>query len=127
VVLIFFIIAVLLAFGFMGWTWKNRDKRVVKASQPFFLHLICFGCIVLATSIVAHQFDPAISSIHGCSIGCTSTIWLVALGFAIIFSSLFAKTRRINVIMNGAAHFKRVKLTVRDTMKPVAVLLSRKL
>lgn len=26
-----------------AWTWSNQKTRVIKASQPLFLHLVCFG------------------------------------------------------------------------------------
>ena len=34
------------------WTQLNRSDRVVKASQPFFLLIICAGCLIMASSII---------------------------------------------------------------------------
>mmetsp|Transcript_6880 Transcript_6880/g.19240 ORF Transcript_6880/g.19240 Transcript_6880/m.19240 type:complete len:149 (+) Transcript_6880:1677-2123(+) len=40
-----------LALGFGLWVYAKREKTVVKASQPFFLWLICLGTMVMAASI----------------------------------------------------------------------------
>lgn len=119
-------VSVLLSVAFAAWTWRNRTTRVVKASQPFFLYLLCIGCAVLAVSIVPMAIDHSIASLNGCAMACNSIIWLLALGFSLIFSSLFSKTHRINKIMNNAKKFKRIQVTVRDTLKPVIVLLACK-
>lgn len=122
----FYAVAIILAAWFGFWTYRNRETRVVKASQPFFLYLICGGCVIYATTIIALSFDSRNTSIGGCSIACTLSMWLLFVGFTFIFSALFAKTHRINKIMKNAKQFRRVKVTVRDTLKPVIVLLTRK-
>lgn len=35
------ILTILLAIGFSSWTMNNRKTRIVNASQPFFLYMIC--------------------------------------------------------------------------------------
>lgn len=61
-------------------------------------------------------------SIDGNSVACNATIWLAALGLGVLFSALFAKTYRINRIMNSAKKFRRIKLTVRQTAIPVLIV-----
>ena len=43
---IFMAIAILLAVFFASWTVKKRNSRIVKASQPVFLIIVCFGVII---------------------------------------------------------------------------------
>jgi 7 transmembrane sweet-taste receptor of 3 GCPR len=119
-------VAVILAIVFATWTWRNRTIRVIRASQPFFLYLICAGCVLLACSIVPLGIDHSISTIRGCEIACNSTVWLVSMGFAVIFSSLFSKTHRINKIMKNSKKFKRISVSIRDTLKPAIALLTGK-
>jgi hypothetical protein len=45
--MMFFSISVLMAFFFAAWTFSNRRTRIVRASQPFFLYLICGGTVIL--------------------------------------------------------------------------------
>ena len=53
---------------------------------------------------------------------CNSVVSLISLGFGITFSTLFAKTYRINRIMDSAKKFRRIKLSVADTLSPVAII-----
>lgn len=39
------------ALGFSFWTFHNSDKRVVKSSQPIFLHIITGGTVLMGESI----------------------------------------------------------------------------
>jgi hypothetical protein len=43
------------------WTYINSHTRVVRASQPFFLYLLCVGSIVIASSIFTHTIDPSVA------------------------------------------------------------------
>lgn len=104
--------------GFAIWTVSNGKSRVVRASQPFFLLLLCFGVALMALSIIPISFDhwKYFESSTTCHLG----ISLLALGFGITFSTLFAKTHRINRITASAKKFRRVKISVAGTLYPVA-------
>ena len=54
---------------------------------------------------------------------CSSYIALLVVGSGITFSTILAKTYRINRIMDSAKNFRRIKLSVRDTIYPVAINL----
>ena len=116
-----FVIA--MAVRFMLWTERNQDKRVVKASQPLFLRIICVGAIIFASTIIPLNIDDRIASIQGCSIACNFDTWLLFLGFAVMFSALFTKTYRVNKIMNNPQKFRRVKVRVKDVIKPMAAII----
>ncbi|KAG7371356.1 7 transmembrane sweet-taste receptor of 3 GCPR [Nitzschia inconspicua] len=124
IVLLFCIISIDSAIFCAVWTWYNRNKRIVRASQPFFLCLLCFGTIVLAATIIPMSVDGGNLSIEGLNRSCTAQVWLLMLGATMIFSTLFSKTHRVNKIMRNARHFKRIKVTVRDTLKPMSVMVS---
>lgn len=121
--LAFSAVAILLAIGFAYWTYANRMTRVVRASQPFFLHMICVGAGFLALSLIPLSVDHGMASIQGCTIACNSVVWLVSLGCAIIFAALYTKTYRINKILHSAQRFQRIKVEKRDVIKPMMVLL----
>jgi hypothetical protein len=108
------------------WTWYNRNTRIVRASQPFFLGLLCFGVIIFASSIIPISFDDGNLNLEGLSRTCVVQVWLINLGATIIFSALFSKTHRVNKIMRNAQQFKRIKVTVNDTLRPMAVTFTGK-
>jgi hypothetical protein len=124
VVLLFCAFAVVAAIACAVWTWHNREKRIVRASQPFFLILVCFGTAVFATTIIPLSFDGGNLSKAGLDQACTAIVWLVSLGVAIIFSALFSKTHRVRKVIRSAQKYKRIKVTVRETFTPIAILLS---
>jgi len=117
-------VAVVLSIGFGLWTYIKIDARVVRASQPLFLYLICVGACIASCSIITLSLDHAVASLDGMNIACNSTVWLVSIGFAMIFSAFFSKTYRINQIIRSAKRFKRIKIDRIDALKPLVILLS---
>eukprot|EP00984_Skeletonema_dohrnii_P016849 scaffold7548_cov104-Skeletonema_dohrnii-CCMP3373.AAC.3 len=118
----FVIIAMALLFS--GWVAINRKHRVVKISQPIFLHLICLGVLVLSSAIFPLGIDDTDSTEQGRNAACASIPWLVSLGFSLVFSALFSKLWRINRVFAAAATMKRVVVTEKDVLKPFAVLMT---
>jgi 7 transmembrane sweet-taste receptor of 3 GCPR len=112
----------LLSLGWALWTYKYREQRVVRASQPIFLQIICFGTFLLGSSIIPLSVDDEHSSTRGCDIACMAFPWLSSCGFCIAFSALFTKTHRVNMIFKQA-RFKRVKVSVMEVMVPLVALL----
>ncbi|KAG7337152.1 7 transmembrane sweet-taste receptor of 3 GCPR [Nitzschia inconspicua] len=123
VAFVFCILAVGLAIYFIFWTWYKRNSRIVRASQPIFLFLVCLGNILLALTIVPMTFDDGNASSHGLVIACTSAVWLLAIGVGTIFSALFAKAHRINALMKSASRCRKITVSARDTLKPIVALL----
>lgn len=102
------------------WTWKNKKTRIIQASQPFFLLLICAGTVIVATSIIPLIF-VSIEHWNGqFSVPCTSNLWLLSIGFAIISSAFYSKMHRINKIMDSSQACRRIKITVRDSILTVS-------
>lgn len=109
---------------FIGWIVWNRHTRIVQASQPAFLIMICFGAVVMSSAIIPLSIDDSVASVKGSSRACMAVVWLFSLGFVIIFAALFSKIWRINKLMTGAKAFRRLKVTAVDVMLPFVILLS---
>lgn len=90
-------IIMLMSIAWGIWTVLNRKKRVVKASQPFFLIMLCIGTFLIASSIIPTSFQEPMS-IETLNAGCMLFPWLVCLGFVTAFSALFTKNGRINAV-----------------------------
>jgi len=113
-----------LAVGFAIWTYIHRKAPVIKASQPFFLILLCVGICTFAASIFPLTVDDETFSEEACSRACMSLPWLICLGWSILFSALFAKLRRINLVVSNAMRFRSVKISEKDMMSYISVLFS---
>jgi len=117
----FVAISMAVSLGCGGWTYKNRKDKVVIASQPFFLFLICIGCFIMASAIIPLSIDDSIASPEGCSKACMAFPWLLSLGFTAIFSALTSKTWRLNRVVENArcvCLIVRIVLSLND--KPTA-------
>ncbi len=118
----FVIIAMALFFG--GWVILNRKHRIVRISQPIFLHLVIFGVLVLSLAIFPLGVNETNASFAGCNIACASIPWLVSLGFSLIFAALFSKLWRINRVFTAASQMRRVVVTEKDVILPFAILMT---
>mmetsp|Transcript_30664 Transcript_30664/g.64052 ORF Transcript_30664/g.64052 Transcript_30664/m.64052 type:complete len:796 (-) Transcript_30664:641-3028(-) len=120
--LIFFSVMICVA-----WTHLNQSKVVVRSAQPFFLHMISTGVLILSSSIIPLSFDDGGDlqpESHTWSVGvCMSVPWLAFLGFTITFSALFSKTWRVNQIFRAKETYTRIRLSKFDVLAPFAFLL----
>eukprot|EP00956_Cyclotella_meneghiniana_P038765 scaffold159697_cov56-Cyclotella_meneghiniana.AAC.3 len=104
--MVFFAIIFVLSIGFGSWTYINRNKRIVRSSQPMFLYIISAGTIIMGSSLIPLSIDPSVTDQTGSDTAC-----------------IFTKTYRVNQIVKYSAKFKRVKITATDVMKPMVALL----
>ena len=117
-------IGMFLAVGCGATTVKLRNNKVIKASQPEFLILICVGCLLMVSTIIPLSIDDSVASEEGCSTACMAAPFLFSIGFTIAFSALFAKTNRINQLFDNAITFQRVQIRAKDVVLPLVVLLT---
>jgi len=110
------------AVGWSIWVFLHASHRVVKASQPVFLHMMCAGILVMGLSLIPLSIDDSLASPTGCSIACMAFPWLLSIGFSMSFSALFSKVWRINQIVKGAKNYRRVHISTRDVLVPFAVI-----
>lgn len=115
------VLVMFLSVGCAWWTIRNREKRVVRRSQPIFLCMLCVGTFVMASTVGFQAFQEPFSQ-RALDFACMISPWLVSVGFTTTFAALFSKTWRINHVYKKAQKFKRVKVTVRDVLLPFAAL-----
>ena len=111
-----------LSVSFAAWTLLHKRNRVVRASQPIFLYIICIGTFFMGGAVLLLGVDDGIISLDTCQVACIVFPWLLCLGFALTTSALFTKTHRINLIVNQR-HFRRVSVSALDVMKPMFCLV----
>ncbi|KAL7547884.1 hypothetical protein ACHAWF_011155 [Thalassiosira exigua] len=87
------------ALFFCIWTQQNRSERVVKASQPRFLCMICVGAVVLGSTIIPLSIDDSVASIQACNNACM-----------------------LNKIVAKVQQQTRMKVKVKDAMRPFFVV-----
>lgn len=63
------------AIVFAVWTWFNREKPVTRASQPVFLVMICFGALLLGSTIIPMSIDDGSFSSEACNRACMTIPW----------------------------------------------------
>jgi hypothetical protein len=80
-----------------------RHKVVIRSSSVPFLCVILVGMGLLLAAMIPWAVVPTEAS-------CSSFLWLVNLGFMLLFCPLFAKTWRVYRIFSGA-HLKVVKIS----------------
>jgi len=119
---VLFSIISLVSISLIFWTLKNRTSRPVQASQPFFMTMLCIGSIIMASAMIPMSIDDQQSQ-NSADIACMSIPWLLSVGFCTIFSALFSKTWRLVKIVESAARFRRITVTVKDVLYPFFGLL----
>ena len=103
------------------WVYIHREHRIVKAAQPGFLFLICFGSAVSVSSILTISFDESYGwSEQQLSRACMATPWLACLGHILTYGALFAKLWRVNRVLQ----FVRRKVDIVHVAWPCAVLVA---
>ena len=108
-----------IAFGI--WTGLNRKKKVVQASQTFFLLLMCLGTIFMAISMIPLSVDDKSFSPESCSVACMAVPWLFFVGFSIAIAALFTKMWKLNQLFKSAA-VARFEVENKDVKLPLAVI-----
>lgn len=123
----YFMVAVswLLGVSFLIWIWIYRDDPVVKVSQVQFLILICIGAMISSSTIIALSFQAGSNEdTSQASAGCTVAPFLYAIGWALQYSSLTAKTYRLFLVMKNNQKMRRVKVTFQQTFGIVVIVLA---
>lgn len=76
------------------WLYWQRQSVQVRVSQPYFLLLVLFGCLVSSFTIVAMAAQEDTDG-EPPGMACMAMPWFYSLGFSITFGTLFAKIRRV--------------------------------
>ncbi|KAL7546238.1 hypothetical protein ACHAWF_009574 [Thalassiosira exigua] len=138
--LVLFAIQLVLSVGCAAWTVYYRNRRVVKASQPLFLCLVLFGTLVMSLSIIplgvqgkyrykedettGEVTDVEDPDVGGVDAACMALPWLFSIGFAVVFSALFAKIWRVKMLFKAATSFIRKTIGFKDVAMIMVVVIA---
>ena len=76
--------------------------RLVKLSSPYVNIMVVAGAILFYLTVILFGVDENVSSYSQVDGLCHARIWLVAIGFSLLYGTIFAKTWRIYYIFNHA-------------------------
>jgi 2',3'-cyclic-nucleotide 2'-phosphodiesterase (5'-nucleotidase family) len=71
----------------------KRNERAIRATSPNFGYLICLGGVLASIGAL-------LTVVPVDTVDCMAAMWLVVIGFVLIFGSLFVRTHRIHAIFN---------------------------
>ncbi|KAL7566630.1 hypothetical protein ACA910_003465 [Epithemia clementina (nom. ined.)] len=101
------------------WVFVCRKHKVLAASQPIFLYMICFGCFVQTSAILPLSVDENFGwSVKQLDQACMAFPWLLALGYIIVYSALFTKLWRVNKVLQ----FTRRQIKMQHVAWPMTLL-----
>lgn len=104
----------------MIWVYIHRKHRVLRASQPFFLYLLCLGAIISVSAIFPASFDEGSGwSESQLSNACVVIPWLFSTGYVLVYGALFGKLWRINKVLQAV----RRKINMKQVGWPCVIFL----
>lgn len=87
-------LALFISIGSGIWVFVYREDRIVKASQPEFLYLLCAGSTMVALSLLFISWDEDKGmSQENLSAFCSVFPWLFVIGYQVMYLALFFKVR----------------------------------
>ena len=72
----------------------------MKLSSPYVNVMIIAGAVVFYLTVILFGVDENVASSSTVDHLCQTRIWLVAIGFSLLYGTIFAKTWRIYYIFN---------------------------
>jgi len=79
----------------LAWMYRNREKSVIRASQPIFMTTMVLGCMLLIFAILPLTGgDEASNPIPGDESTCMAQVYLFFIGYQLILASIVGKTLR---------------------------------
>ena len=80
----------------------------MKLSSPYVNIMIVAGAVLFYVTVILFGVDENVSS-HSTVDGlCHARIWLVAIGFSLLYGTIFAKTWRIYYIFNHSKSYSKL-------------------
>jgi hypothetical protein len=87
-------------------SFRYRETKVMVYAQPIFVRLILIGFLFTSAAAMVIVFEPTTAS-------CTTTMWLVVLGYSVELVPVLVKTAAINHVVHSS-----IKSQQRVTMSP---------
>ena len=89
----------------------------IRQHQPFFLYLVLIGCLMMSMSILTFSFDEQdTDSKQILNLTCLASLWLICVGYLLVYAALFSKLLRINKVLQFVA---RRKVEVQHVIAPL--------
>jgi 7 transmembrane sweet-taste receptor of 3 GCPR len=109
-------VAWVVSLGLLLLVWIWRERPLVKAGQPVFLSIVCFGSLLTSATIFALSFDESYGwSDSQLDAACTVTPWLFFLGINSMFAGLFCKLWRVDLV----TQFRRRQVKIMQAAWPL--------
>ncbi|KAK3107075.1 hypothetical protein FSP39_006399 [Pinctada imbricata] len=106
-------IGIVFSVGFLTFNVFHRKKRFIKMSSPKLNVMISSGGLSLNIACLMYGMDFFLEERYPeATVTCQIRLWLVTLGFTLVFGPMFAKAWRVYLIFRNAG-IKRV--VIRDT------------
>lgn len=103
-------LAFLLSFLSGFWVFAYRQKKIVKASQPEFLYLLCFGAALVGITSVFSSFDEEKGiSEEQLSKFCQVSPFLFVIGYLAMYCALFSKLWRLSRLLQMRRQAVQIK------------------
>ena len=117
----FVLVAISLAIGLGSalWIFIHRNERAIKASQPEFLILMCFGACLVSVSLVFLSFDESyVDNEETLSRMCVAFPWFFVLGYEVMYCALVCKLWRLSRLLQ----MRRRKVALQQVLCPFAAV-----
>ena len=114
------VVALVLSVGTAVWVLLCRHHRLIKASQPEFLLILCLGATLVAASAIFASFDEAkgVSTTRLTHL-CRALPWFFVLGYLTMYGALFSKLWRISQVLQMR---RRQSIGINKVLLPFLVL-----
>ncbi|XP_065899591.1 gamma-aminobutyric acid type B receptor subunit 2-like [Dysidea avara] len=89
-----------------------RKQKLVKLGSPYVNVMIIAGAVIFYITVIFFGVDENVASSSTVDHLCQTKVWLVAIGFSLLFGTIFAKTWRIYFIFNYIK--PKTKLEMKD-------------
>ena len=76
------------------------DHRLVRLGSPYVNIVIVAGAVVFYVTVILFGVDENVASYSTVDGLCQARIWLVSIGFSLLYGTIFAKTWRVYYIFS---------------------------
>ncbi len=102
------------------WVFANRQHKLIKAGQPEFPYLLCFGAALVASSSIFVSFDESDGlTVDQLSGMCSTFPWFFINGYLIMYCALVCKLWRPSKLMQ----MRRKAVLAKQVMLPFLMIM----
>jgi hypothetical protein len=102
------------------WVFANRQNKLIKAGQPAFLYLLCFGAALVAPSSIFMAFDESDGlTTEQLSGMCSAFPWFFIVGYLLMYSALICKLWRLSKVLQ----MRRKAVLAQQVLRPILIIM----